>query len=376
MAIYPDKKDGKLTGRFRVELQSGKQRYRKRWDTLQEAKQDEEAVKAAWARGDAVGTSERLPGGPEVHTFATVIPLAKGMLWDGLSTEASCWAHVRDISEILGVNTKLDAVDTHSVDRVIQALRKRGKADGTINRYLSHLRKFLMWSKSRGYRTLAVAGDDGLTIDWRKESPGRIRWITPEEEAGIRDYLLGLGTQVASDIWDVIDVAIETGCRRDEILTAQLDQVNGNRLHIWVTKADLPRTVPMSPRIVEKLTSLLKRKAMPDRGSLRNYWIRAQKHLGLQEDADFVFHTCRHTCATRLVDAGINVLVIKEWLGHKRIETTLRYAHVRPQNLDDALVRVGEYVAAANENCRISAVPTLPHTYPTGGGMAPHRAAA
>lgn len=34
-----------------------------------------------------------------------------------------------------------------------------------------------------------------------------------------------------------------------------------------------------------------------------------------------------------MVDGGINVFVIKEWMGHKCIETTLRYAHVKPQIL-------------------------------------------
>ena len=49
MAIYPDKKDGKLTGRFRVELQRGKERYRRRWDSLKEAQADEKARTAGTA---------------------------------------------------------------------------------------------------------------------------------------------------------------------------------------------------------------------------------------------------------------------------------------------------------------------------------------
>lgn len=107
---------------------------------------------------------------------------------------------------------------------------------------------------------------------------------------------------------------------------------------------------------------------MPTRRGLRSWWMRMKKALGLEGDADFVFHTCRHTCATRMVDAGVNVFVIRDWLGHTRIETTLRYAHVHPKNIEDALDRVGDFMRATGADHRISAaVPTV-RPYPTGGG--------
>lgn len=64
--------------------------------------------------------------------------------------------------------------------------------------------------------------------------------------------------------------------------------------------------------------------------------------LGLSADENFVFHTCRHTSATRLLDAGVNILVIEEWLGHTRTETTQRYTHVKAKNLEAALAAAGE----------------------------------
>ncbi|WP_066803394.1 tyrosine-type recombinase/integrase [Sphingomonas asaccharolytica] len=375
MAIYPDKKNGKLTGRFRVELQRGGERYRKRWDTYAEAEGDEMAVQAAWAAGEATPAPGEAPGAPTVHTFDSVIPLAKGTLWDGKSTEDTCWAHIEWCANLLCRKTRLDAVDTHSIDRVVKALKAEKKAAGTINRYLSHLRTFLMWSKSRKYRTLPVAGDDGITFDWQDEAEGRIRWITFEEEKQLEAFLVHTEREdpdhaaAAAAVWDLIDIAIETGCRRDEMLTAELAQINGLRLHLWETKTDTPRTVPLTQRVRDKLVSLIAQGRMPTRRGLRSWWNRARVHMGLENDDDFVFHACRHTCATRQVDAGVNVFVIKEWMGHKRIETTLRYAHVKPQNLEDALVRVGDYRRAANENSQISAENSLPTLHPTGVGM-------
>jgi site-specific recombinase XerD len=48
----------------------------------------------------------------------------------------------------------------------------------------------------------------------------------------------------------------------------------------------------------------------------------------IQKDESYVFHSLRHSFATWAVDADVNIRVIQELLGHKRIETTLRYAKV------------------------------------------------
>ena len=75
-----------------------------------------------------------------------------------------------------------------------------------------------------------------------------------------------------------------------------------------------------------------------------------------------------------MVEAGINVFVIKEWMGHKVIETTLRYAHVKPENLEQALVKVGNYMAGGLQEVRNSAALDVPHTAPPGGEYAALRA--
>jgi integrase len=51
---------------------------------------------------------------------------------------------------------------------------------------------------------------------------------------------------------------------------------------------------------------------------------------------DVTIHTCRHTCASRLAQTpGINLPFVRQWLGHKSIQTTMRYAHLAPSTLDN-----------------------------------------
>lgn len=360
MAIYADKNaKGDLTGRFRVEFQRGKDRYRMRHDNLELAKEDDSRVKALWEAGEGLTRPADSQGQPEGTTIASGIELATGILWRNKASEDCNWAHVRIVGEVLGDTTLLDAIYTAGVRKVIKHLEKEGKSDGTVNRYLSHLRTFLAWHVAEGNRKAPV---DAIVWDWRKETKGRIRWLSPAEEA----QMVSL---VPENIGKLIRVALATGCRRDELITVQADQIEDNVLHLWKTKTDSPRSVPMTPETAAILLDLVTSRTMPTRRTLRRRWDAAKVKLGLGDDKDFVFHACRHTCATRLLDSDVDVLIIKEWLGHKRIETTQRYTHVKPRNLQSALAKMGEKMAKLTANPSVSAVLSIPQPSPTAGGI-------
>lgn len=62
---------------------------------------------------------------------------------------------------------------------------------------------------------------------------------------------------------------------------------------------------------------------------LRAFYI-AMKKADIQS---FRFHDLRHTFATRLVQAGVDVYTVSKLLGHKDIRMTQRYAHHCPESL-------------------------------------------
>jgi integrase len=67
-----------------------------------------------------------------------------------------------------------------------------------------------------------------------------------------------------------------------------------------------------------------------------NSWKSTRKKMGLEKDTQFVLHALRHTCASRLVNKGIDLYVVKEWLGHSTIQVTEKYAHLAPGKLAHA----------------------------------------
>jgi site-specific recombinase XerD len=67
-----------------------------------------------------------------------------------------------------------------------------------------------------------------------------------------------------------------------------------------------------------------------DAANLLRAYFSARKKANLE---DVRFHDLRHTFATRLVQSGVDLYVVKELLGHKTIAMTMRYAHHYPESL-------------------------------------------
>ena len=64
-------------------------------------------------------------------------------------------------------------------------------------------------------------------------------------------------------------------------------------------------------------------------------------------------HTYWHTCASRLVQGGVDIRRIRDWMGHTTIQTTMIYAHLAPTDLfvgADVLDQVSPTVSDGSTN--------------------------
>jgi len=163
------------------------------------------------------------------------------------------------------------------------------------------------------------------------------RWITFEEEKHLLD---------ASSAWlrEIITFALNTGMRRDEILSLRWSEVDLFRrtATILKTKNKEKRTAPLNQTVLELLKTRNKVRSIsgfvfPSKAStkmdghhLHRAFVSARETANL---ADVRFHDLRHTFATRLVQSGVDLYVVKELLGHKTITMTMRYAHHYPESL-------------------------------------------
>ena len=77
-------------------------------------------------------------------------------------------------------------------------------------------------------------------------------------------------------------------------------------------------------------------------GNVRKAFEGAKRRAGI---VGFRFHDLRHTFASHLVMAGVDLRTVQELLGHKSYEMTLRYAHLSPDHKKAALDTLGKRMA-------------------------------
>ena len=258
-------------------------------------------------------------------TLKDLVRLRANELWEGKSYKRTAIANLSDAVEIM-YNPLLRDINDDMVSDYAKVLSE-GVKDSTINRKLSNLHTILSFAHNRGWIEKVPK------MPWRKENNEYIRWLSAEEETQLLAYL-------PREISAFCEILIHTGMRRSELYNLKPEHVDGNYARLWVTKTKTARSVPLSPRAKELID-----KWVPfqfNLSTLRTAWLKAKKQMGLEADPHFVLHMLRHTAATRVLDTTGRIEVVQKLLGHKKIVTTQRYAHVSDDALLDAILQTAE----------------------------------
>ncbi|MCX5712952.1 MAG: site-specific integrase, partial [Candidatus Omnitrophica bacterium] len=138
----------------------------------------------------------------------------------------------------------------------------------------------------------------------------------------------------------IVIVALHTGMRKGEILGLKWHdiEIKRNIIHLHDTKNGESREVPMNEIVQKTVIGVLKNpesqyvfcnKDGKPYGNVRKSFFTALTKAGI---IDFRFHDLRHTFASQLVMSGVDLNTVRELLGHKSIEMTLRYSHLSPDH--------------------------------------------
>ena len=144
-------------------------------------------------------------------------------------------------------------------------------------------------------------------------------------------------------LYELTTLLLFTGARFSEVarLTWSDINFNTNLIYFASSKDGNARYIKMSNRVLEVVNTLYKNKInnlviptingnkyekMP-----KEWQIEVDKLIPGNDDANkdrLTTHSLRHTHASWLAQSGVDILHIKEQLGHKKIETTMRYSHL------------------------------------------------
>ena len=268
------------------------------------------------------------------------INAGKGKPWD--RSQASRALKVLDL---LGHGILVTEINETHVEHLVSTLEERGVASSTINRYLASLSKMLKYA----FKRQSIYHMERMPyIEWYEESEGRDRYLTQDEEQEIIQLLTNWNM---TDYLELFLVLLDTGMRLNEALSFKKAKVTSNEVSTLITldgaitKNGHKRGIPLTQRAKGIVLSLCKNCASSDKvfGHLNywraeNIWRKLRKEMDLQDDKDFVIHSLRHTCATRLAQSGkVELHLIGKMLGHRSWKMINKYAHLIPNNLMGAI---------------------------------------
>lgn len=221
-------------------------------------------------------------------------------------------------------NIYLHEVAPLDIERFKSVKLDEGLTKTTVNHYLKILKRLF-----------------NIAIEWgyARENPVRRIKLYSEKDTQ-KERILGEEEEVrlleaaSGHLRPILVVALNTGMRRGEILNLRWEQVDLEQRIIQVinTKSGRNRVIPVNDALFDVLKGLKRNSEYvfpnPETGgpyrtvrrSFENACQRA-KIKGLR------FHDLRHTFASRLVERGVDIVRVKELLGHSSVKITERYTH-------------------------------------------------
>lgn len=335
MSVFQRGDNGKWYYRFKL---NGKEFYRacKGATNLKEAKQYEAIVKAELMRGNLGILTNRekavLKEGVELYLEYSRI---------NKKSTTNDIAYTREILKFFGVNTNIEEITPALIEDFKKHLLSKDLSKSTVNRYLQAFSKLLN-----------ICVDNELLqvnpmrkVNLLKTENHTIRVLSKTEEIALFKIL---------PLWlkYIVICALKTGMRKSEILTLKWLNIDfkTNCIELLNTKSGKKRKIPLSNKLREVFLEIKKTNTSeyvfinPQTGDryidIKKSFNTAVKKADIK---NFRFHDLRHTFATRLIEMGVDIVVVKELLGHASISTTMIYVHSDVERKTNAINLIDSY---------------------------------
>lgn len=210
----------------------------------------------------------------------------------------------------------------------------------------------------RDLTNLSAAFNKAVSDGYLKENPckGIKRYKLPETEPRFykpEEFEKLISVMNDEDMRDLTIFAVNTGFRQMELLSMVWGQVNFEERLItldnraYITKTKRIRSIPLNPDAYEILVKRFARKIE----GIEKIFTRFGKPINQNRishnfkkyvydakiNPKLNFHSLRHTFASWLVQSGVSIYVVSKLLGHSNVQTTEIYAHLRRDDLFNAV---------------------------------------
>ena len=240
------------------------------------------------------------------------------------------------------------------VERIKRDMQKKKKSPRLVEYVMATFRQVWNLARESG---LTVVDSPSKKVKIHKPDNDRRRYLTEEEAESLLDALKEKSLQV----YQISLVSLDTGCRFSEAARLTWGAIDTEKGIITYSDTKMAggtksRVVPMTARVKGLFESMDAGEKgdliFPDmkgrvQGKISHSFYRVVNDLKLNEGVTdprdkVVFHTLRHTYASRMVQAGVDLYPVQKLLGHSVSKMTERYSHLSNDTLVLAVKRMEE----------------------------------
>ena len=271
-------------------------------------------------------------------------------------------------------DVRLAGMSQFAIERWRSTRLKGGVKAATVNRDFAALRAAL--TKAVEWRAIKAHPMSAVKVS-KVDTTGHVRYLSEDEETRLLDALKARDEQRRTErerandwrrergydelpafgvytdhLHPLVVLALHTGCRRGELFDLQWRDVDlvGARLTVRAetAKSGRARVVPMNtdavnavrawrPAVVEAAHYVFPGDDGGRLQDIKTAFLKVVRDVGLK---DFRFHDLRHSFASNLVAAGVDLNTVRELLGHADLKMTIRYAHLAPEHKAAAVAKL------------------------------------
>jgi integrase len=319
--------DGKWVVNVKAGGRSGHQ-IKRVFKTQAESKQFE-----TWAKGNHQNDPDWAPARRDVRRLSELVDTWYAQHGIGLGNGKKTLLTLKKACEELGnpiaSSFTIDDFAAYRTSRI-----SSGITPSTVNRVHAYLRAV--------FNHLMKAGQ------WQKDNPlNKLKQFKIQETEGkkylefeeIERLLHSLKNCRNPHAYLISKVCLATGGRWDEVVQLRTTQIQNETLQFAnVTKSKKARAVKIDKVLRDEILMHVKQYALPNKRifeEARDAFANAVKAANIELHERQMTHVLRHTFASHFVMQGRNLLTLQKILGHKDYQTTLKYAHLAPDHLEE-----------------------------------------
>lgn len=257
---------------------------------------------------------------------------------------------------------ELKDLNKETIEKYLEYLEKeKNNSISTVNQRLAAIKSFFNYLTIEDIEYISLCNEIH-SIKIKKTKQETIKYLSKE---GIKEILSLPKTSIENGVRDlaILTLLYDSGARVQELVNIKIKDIDFNKKTVYLfgkgRKARIVPLISQTMKILEKYIKIYnipinsdnllfynsQKEALTRMGItyiIKKYVSIAKNKNPLEFQINVTPHTFRHSKAMHLLESGVNLIYIRDFLGHESVTTTEIYARANPENKRKAIEKHSE----------------------------------